>query len=411
MKTAVLASGHYFAQRENSPDAIWFNLDSIIETEEKYQRWLDFAIPLFEENKISRIFGLTDLTALVAAHCEFLLGVRDEEKFIAVVNCLNKPWVRQTLGNASYNVKETKDFPAFIKPIHSSLSQGTGYIKDHDELLKHLGIHTEAVHQTTSKYRVFGAVANTDITDNFHKFYIEECIESGTQLTVDVLAHDGSLKILSVSETVFHKSVASFDYFDFPYNCSDAIMDEIHNASLDIAKKLQLDNLLFNIEFIYTDAGKLKLVEINPRPATQFLPAIKSVYGFDGWHYLNTGVAEWKASQSNRLAIKILRTTTDSIVKYTPPEDVLDILGKRLNAKFNSFVKVGTKLSDYQQDGLSYRVGEIYIPYESPQVRDAVFKRALTILEAEEPLLAEGAFLGYEPNAKSGKKDSNWQPL
>lgn len=390
MKTAILASEHYFTQQDEAKSSLWFNLDEVIKTETGYQEWLDVQVPAFLEQGITRVFGLTDLTALVAAHCEFLMGCRSHKSFLSIVQCLDKPHVRSVIGDTAYNVNVITHLPAFVKPIHSSLSQGSGFILNKEEYKEHIAKHADVVYETTEKYRIFGEVSKLDLFKKFHEFYGEECILPGTQITADVLSHNGEITVLSVSESVFHEGIPSFSYFNFPYDCPSETMTQVQEAATEITHRLHLDDLLFNIEFIVTNDGDLKLIEVNPRPATQFIPAIKAVRGFDGWHYLESGEVNFIPPSTQNLAIKIFRTLSDSKILNVPEKEQLDELMSKLKGTYNSFADKCSVLSDYQQDGYTYRIGESYLPYSNSDDREKIFKEALNILESNAPLIDSG---------------------
>jgi acetyl/propionyl-CoA carboxylase alpha subunit len=125
---------------------------------------------------------------------------------------------------------------------------------------------------------------------------------------------------------------------------------------------LGFDDSLFNIEFFVEPDGRMWIVEVNGRMASQFAPLVQAVHGVSTYEIglaIATGQpAELPAPRPDMVASSfVLRTYRDAVVRSVPdPSAVSRHFG---HSHVELLVRPGQRLSDNDDDVASHRLAVV----------------------------------------------------
>jgi hypothetical protein len=134
-----------------------------------------------------------------------------------------------------------------------------------------------------------------------------------------------------------------------------------------VMEGLGFDNGLFNIEMMYDrETGRIAIIEINPRMASQFADLYEKVDGTSSYAVL-LDIAQGQEPQFKRksgryafAASCVLRAFEDHVVAALPTAaDLGPLVAFYPDMRIELHGELGKKLSDDLQDGTSYRYGII----------------------------------------------------
>jgi hypothetical protein len=251
-------------------------------------------------------------------------------------------------------------YPFFAKPIKSVFSINSRAIKNPSDLKDILSLNP-LPKNFISSFEAF--VKNyTCIQDPTDIFMAEEFI-TGKQVTVEGFSFQGDIRFLGVVDSNFYPDTICFESFIYPSQLSESVQNRMKDISIKFIKHIEFDNGFFNIEFIYDkEKDKIYLVEINPRIASQFADLYEKVDGINSYQILVDLALNQEPNIKKEQGIYecagsfVLRAFNDAIVKRVP------LLNERERAKtycpdmrLEIYAKPKFKLSDYVQDGKSFR--------------------------------------------------------
>ncbi|MBI4080519.1 MAG: ATP-grasp domain-containing protein [Candidatus Levybacteria bacterium] len=269
-------------------------------------------------------------------------------------------------------------FPGFEKPSKGSLSRFAYMVRTPKELRKRL----DAIERAPRKYlRWFDTFFHSQYEADKHvkKPYIPintllyQPLLSFDQYTVDGLVQHGKITILGYTKSDYSEDRKSFVSFNFPSELSKNLNDEVQEVLKKLLQLLGYDNAGFNLEFFVTDRDHMIIIEFNTRLSGQFIPLMQQWYKSNNLDFaIQIALGNKPIIQSRKekkLASSFpLRIHRDFLVEYIPDEKYY----KRLKEKFDILeirimVDQGKKLSDYPQDGYSFRYAIVDIAGKTKQ--------------------------------------------
>jgi hypothetical protein len=174
-------------------------------------------------------------------------------------------------------------YPLFVKPVKATFSVLARRCATPRELLEHLRFGrwerhviarlVEPHNQALRRFPQFEVDAR--------HLVVEELLP-GRQLNVDGYVHDGAVHLLGLSDELMYPGTIAFRRFAFPGRADAALAGRVRSASERVVRGYGIDHGFFNLEFFVDDAaGTLKLIEVNPRLASQLAPFYDWVLGLD----------------------------------------------------------------------------------------------------------------------------------
>ena len=241
------------------------------------------------------------------------------------------------------NLGQWKNYPAIVKPLVSRLSLDTYRVENRAQLTQRIRSDKEQ---------------------------IVESVIPGKQYTMDGYIYCGECHFLGVTASEFLPDTLSFSRFEYPCRFDEQAYEAIkfHLGLALIASGL--DNLVFNIEFIFdAKTQSMGIVEINTRIASQFIHLIKSVTGistFEIMVLLALGRDPSKLTEAKGdyalAASCVLRKMDDCRVIRVPDQSNFNEVKRRHpDALCINFARQGALLSDVEQDTDSFRYGWVNV--------------------------------------------------
>jgi biotin carboxylase len=216
----------------------------------------------------------------------------------AVAACQHKLHARQILDKVApeANVKYTRlpcaygedvppdlQYPAFVKPVKAAFSVLAQIVRSRDELQAFTRFGAYELWVIKHLVRPFEEVCQRLLPEagTAHSMLLEEPVR-GQQYSLDGVAFNGEIKPLGVVDSIMYPGTQSFMRFDYPSRLPQAAQAQ----ALDVAKKflnaVGFTYGMFNMEFFYDAATQtLKVIEFNPRMASQFSDLYQRVDGIN----------------------------------------------------------------------------------------------------------------------------------
>jgi biotin carboxylase len=128
--------------------------------------------------------------------------------------------------------------------------------------------------------------AHTDYAVDAHHMIAEEILD-GVQVNIDGYVHAGRVTILGIIDEIMYPGTQAFMRFEYPSRLPGPVLERMNELSARLMAAVGFDFGFFNIELIYNPkTGAIKIVEINPRLASQLANLYRRVDGFDPYEQL-----------------------------------------------------------------------------------------------------------------------------
>lgn len=273
-------------------------------------------------------------------------------------------------------------FPFFIKPVKSYFSCNANMIKSLEDLLS-LNNHVPSqaffkpFNQLLSRY--------TDFKYDGHHLIAEELM-TGHQCTFEGCMYHGKMYALGVVDSIMYPGTMSFKRFEYPSSLPQDVQQRMESISSRCMQGMGFDNGMFNIEFFYdADNNTLKIIEINPRMASQFADLYEKVDGTNSYQVaLDIATGKPPKLQKRQGYFQVaascaLRTFEDKVVHSIPDEECIKALQQTYPyTRIEIFGKKGYPLSHELQDGKSYRYAIVNLGANSKEEMDIKLSKCIS---------------------------------
>ncbi len=245
-------------------------------------------------------------------------------------------------------------YPFFVKPVTAHLSQ-LAYRVDDD------AGYVEVVAEAARRLAAITAFDARLEGRSFRRLVAEELLD-GRLVTFEGFMHRGRMTPIGVTDAVMHPNGISFVRFDYPSTLPDAVTTAMAGVAERLMPALGFDESLFNIEFFVRGDGRISIVEVNGRMASQFAPLIKAVHGVStyeiGLELASGGTPELPPARPDMVASSfVMRTYEDAVVMSVPdPTAVTERFG---HAHVEILVRPGQLLSENDDDVASHRLAVV----------------------------------------------------
>jgi hypothetical protein len=272
-------------------------------------------------------------------------------------------------------------FPFFVKPVKATFSVLARRVDALSELRRHLTFHPFERHIMRRLVRPFNDLLGeyTGLPIDAHHMVAEGLVD-GLQVNVDGYVHDGRVHILGVVDEIMYPGTRAFLRFEYP----SALPEDVHGRLAEVAtgavRAVGLDHGLFNVELAFCPAsGAIKVIEINPRIASQFITLYDWVHGIrlhEAMVDLALGAAPRVApgpAPYGHAASFVYRTFDGSSLRSTPSGAQLRRVSERHpDARLMLYAKRGADLAREVKWLGSHRYALLNVPGRD---REEVFAR------------------------------------
>jgi hypothetical protein len=216
----------------------------------------------------------------------------------AVLACQHKLYARQALQRvcpeanlpfaplqARYGepIPRGLRYPVFAKPVKAAFSVLARRVANHEQLtaLTRFGpLEQWIIHRLVEPFDRI-ARARLGEVPSAHGMLLEEPFDA-PQYNLDGYVFEGQVRALGVVDAVMYPGTGAFQRFERPSRLADHVQARALDVATRFLQAVGFDHGFFNMEFFYdaaTDA--LKVIEFNPRLASQLADLYRRVDGLD----------------------------------------------------------------------------------------------------------------------------------
>jgi biotin carboxylase len=261
-------------------------------------------------------------------------------------------------------------FPAFVKPVKSCMSMHAHAVHDRREL----GLRLANGSVPRAFVEPFNALLrqHTGWGVDAGDLMVEELL-SGAQVSVEGYVQGCRARVLGIVDAVMHPGTDSFLRFVYPSALPAHAQAAIADVAVRLMEGLDYGDALFNIEMRWDpDTGRVGVIEVNPKIASQFPDLFEKVDGFSTYTTLmevalgrppslRQGGGRWKLAASC-----VLRVFEDHVVHRVPgPADMAAVQACFPDARVQVFARPGRRLSQDFQDPHSFRYALVNLGADS----------------------------------------------
>jgi len=262
-----------------------------------------FVEKLIEKYRCQRIH----IDAVVSTHEQFgalvssLIAARlslPSASITAIMNAQHKSIARELLQKNApdinvayttfpYTVRQEIDvalpFPFYTKPVKAAFSVLARKVDDFADLRQHLNFRPWEMFIIKRLVRPFNDVVELlQASDVNGHFMIGEEIISGFQVNVDGFVVNNQIYLLGIIDAVMYPGTDAFLRWEYPSRLPPEWQKNIREAATRTITALSYDHGLFNVEIrVCTHSGQCKVIEVNPRLASQFSDMYDAVDGIN----------------------------------------------------------------------------------------------------------------------------------
>lgn len=276
------------------------------------------------------------------------------------------------------------DFPFFIRPVKSFFSIFAARMDDMEEYNKYIsGVKKHLIDFSRPFSQLFKICG---ISGAGSEGLIAEENLKGKQVTLEGYVWKERFNMIGIVDSIMYPGTISFKRFEYPSSLKPSVKKRMENIAKKLITGIGFNNGIFNMEFFYDPEGdSIKIIEINPRMASQFADMMEKVNGTNTYEIqasLALGRDPVNRKDNGRFkyaASFVLRSFKDrKILKLPGSSGINKILEIFPEARIEIYGSAGARLSDTLQDFESYRYGIINLGGDS---REELFEKFNTCME------------------------------
>lgn len=327
----------------------------------------------------------------------------------AVAKCEHKYWSRLEqqkvieeypafglidVNDPSATMPEHVSYPAWVKPVKSTSSEGAHRIADDQELRAVLADEREVIGRMGDTFT--DVLKMLDLPEEIAAIggsaaMVEEAV-SGDQYTVEGFSYGGHIEIYGVIDSMTYEGSSSFLRYQYPSELPQEVQQRMAEATRKVIAGIGLDHSTFNVEFFWNpQTQKLNLLEINPRHSQSHDRLFELVDGRPNHAAMVDLALGRKPAMLNRegpfhaAATWFLRRFVDGVVRRVPTAQEVEELEQKLpGTAIQIDIKEGDRLSDaLAEDSNSFALAEIFTAGADEQELIANYEECVAALNFE----------------------------
>jgi biotin carboxylase len=266
------------------------------------RRYIDALVKKYRGRIDAVLSNNEHFGALIAAVVAQRLGLPGTDPAVIIAaqhkyyaRCLQHKLVPQATPRFAvfpYQLQSAADvglpFPLYVKPVKATFSVLARRIDSFAQLQQHLtfnALETLILHKLVTPFNDLMA-HYTPFTIDAHHLIGEEIIQ-GVQVNLDGFMHNGRMTLLGIVDEVMYPGTQAFLRFEYPSRLPAEVLSRMTALAEQLFTRLDYAYGFFNIELIYDpDSGRIQIVEINPRMASQIMNLYRRVDGYDPYQVL-----------------------------------------------------------------------------------------------------------------------------
>ena len=267
------------------------------------QQFIERIVERYASHPLDGVFSNNEhFGALIAAVVARRLALPGSNP-LAVIDCQHKFYSRVRQRNIlpqatprfaafPYGVRVPEEiglpFPFYVKPVKATYSVLARKVDDFETLRQHLRFRAIEKLVIKKLVRPFNDLmrSHTDYAIDAHHMIAEEVLE-GVPVNVDGFVHAGEVTILGFIDEVMYPGTQAFMRFEYPSRLPRTVLDRMAAITRTLITGMGFDFGFFNVELTYDAAtGEIRIIEINPRLASQLANLYRRVDGYDPYELL-----------------------------------------------------------------------------------------------------------------------------
>lgn len=216
----------------------------------------------------------------------------------AVLACQHKLYARQVLEkvapeanlpfsrlHSEYGGEIPDDirYPTFVKPVKAAFSVLARQVSSQAELFQHTRFTPWELWVIRHLVEPFEKILRQRLPEagTAHALMLEQP-QSGKQYCLDGYFFDGRCHTLGVVDSIMYPGTNGFMRFDYPSRLSVGMQQQARQVAERFLRAVGFNHGFFNMEFIHDELqGQIKVIEFNPRMASQFSDLYSRVEGIN----------------------------------------------------------------------------------------------------------------------------------
>ena len=255
-------------------------------------------------------------------------------------------------------------YPFFMKPVQATFSVLAKRIRNAEEFHKHIRFSPFEKLIIKRLVKPFNDLMPhyTDHTIDAHHFIAEEPLE-GLQVNIDGFARNGEIRFIGLADALLFPGTDAFMRFEYPSQVPTEARERMYELATRVLKGMGYTHGFFNVEVYWRpDTGEIRIIEINPRLASQLAGLYRRVEGYKPHRMLLelcTGQEpsfEREATGRTHAASFVFRKFDGTPLKSKPtPERVRQVKTRYPDANVMLYLKRGPGLAREMKWLGSYR--------------------------------------------------------
>jgi biotin carboxylase len=179
-------------------------------------------------------------------------------------------------------------FPCFVKPVKATYSVLARRVDSLEQLQTLLDF-------SPMERLILGRLVRPfdDLMPLFTPFdigaraMIAEELLDGVQVNIDGFVHNGRVTVLGVVDEVMYPGTQAFMRFEYPSRLPVSVQKRMVLLTEKLIAGMDYSHGFFNLELIFdADTDEIRVIEVNPRMATQIVNLYRRVDGYDPYGML-----------------------------------------------------------------------------------------------------------------------------
>jgi hypothetical protein len=342
-------------------------------------RFVNDVVARYRRERLDGVFSNNEyFGALVAAVIAEKLGLPGNDPRV-VITAQHKFYARRKFAEIApeasprfaafpYSVKSRAEFPfefpCFVKPVKATYSVLARRVDSFEELRRHLSFWPLEKYIIKRLVKPFNDLLPwyTDYSIDAHHMLAEEVL-AGQQVNLDGYVNDGRVRVLGIIDENMYPGTTAFRSFEYP----SRVPPEVRARMIELAEKVLAGigyrHGFFNLEMAWEpDSGRLRVIEINPRMASQLAYLYEWVDGVSPYHTL-LELAAGEAPRQERHAPRFRAAASFALRKFDgrplaadpTPEQLARVRREYPEARLMLYLKRGTSLAREMKWLGSYR--------------------------------------------------------
>ena len=215
----------------------------------------------------------------------------------AIMACQHKLYARQVLQqvapeanvpfqllDAAYGapVPQGLTYPTFVKPVKAAFSVLARQVDSHADLHRHTRFGAWELWVIRKLVEPFERMVRQRLgpqVPTAHRLMLEAPVQAD-QFNLDGYVFNGQCHALGVVDALMYPGTQAFMRFQLPTRLPEVVQARALDVARRFLQAVGFTHGLFNMEFFYDDAtNELKVIEFNPRMASQFSDLYRQVTG------------------------------------------------------------------------------------------------------------------------------------